>query len=466
MKIFSKTLLFLCILSVVFIFSIEYKTSIVLSPTNCSGKTTINIDGTTQEIDLSKRKTLKIKKKSINDISFSQIPTDICQLNIKMKGKHKKQLNGFNFKNLNFKSKIHFNFNKILTLSLTLLFFTIYFNSPDPKQISAVVSTNASERFYNLDFLRLIFMGQIIYTHLSLPLKFNFSIVGYTEYFFILSGFFMFLTFKPEKSAFDFTCNKIIRWWPLMIWGILIRLCIRGEFAGSVVLSELLFLPLTGISDVGINQPDWFLAVLFWSSLFYFLLLKAFDQNKFDLLLFLIIASCALIFVRGTYDLYNMQMIRGVLGVGLGCFIAKIYTSVNERLIQNQNKINLFFVTILELFVLLNAFFCKNWLFVIFSNAFLIFLFALRKGYISSFFNTKYAACLGKYVLAIFLTHGFIVNEFLPLLVKDYPQILSHKPVTIVLTYVLVLLFGIISHNIFEEKPNVLKRVLLKNNQR
>lgn len=468
MKIFSNLLFFINFCLIIF-FSLEYKTKIKFIPTGCSEKITVNIDDHQKEIDLSKSKKWKIKKEMINNISFLSLPSaSECSLKIKLYGKSKAEFNGFISKQINFPSKLYINFEKFLIFMASFCFFVLYLKNPSSTKTTPPPSTYPSryKRFYNLDFLRLIFMGQIVYTHLSLPLNFNFSIVGYTEYFFILSGFFMILTFKPEKSIFDFTCNKIIRWWPLMIWGILIRLCIKGEFDGYTVISELLFLPLTGIAGVGINQPDWFLAVLFWSSVFYFLLLKSLNKNKFELVLFCITASCALIFARGTYGIYNMQIIRGVLGVGLGCFVAKSYISVSERLIQNQNKINPLLATILELFSLLNAFICKDWLFVIFSNTLLIFLFALQKGYISSFFNTKYAAYLGKYVLAIFLTHGFIVNEVLPLLITYYPQILSYKPVIIILTYALVLLFGIISHNIFERKPNVLKQILLKNNQR
>lgn len=261
MKTFSN-ILFCLILPVVFIFSLEYKTKIEFIPTNCSGKATVDIDGRQKEIDFSKSKKWKIKKKKISDISFYPLPSSPdCELKIKLNGKNKIELNGFNFKDLSFSSKLNLNFEKLLIYILTLCFFTLYVKQPLLPSPSSSQST--PKRFYNLDFLRLVFMAQIVYTHLSLPLKFSFSIVGYTEYFFILSGFLMFLTFNPEKSVFNFICDKIARWWPLMIWGILIRLCVKGDFEGLTFISELLFLPLTGIANVGINQPDWFLAVLF-----------------------------------------------------------------------------------------------------------------------------------------------------------------------------------------------------------
>lgn len=460
MKTFSNILFFL-ILPVVFIFSLEYKAKIEFIPTNCSGKATVDIDGRQKEIDFSKSKKWKIKKKKISDISFHPLPSSSdCELKIKLNGKNKIELNGFNFKDLSFSSKLNLNFEKLLIYILTLCFFTLYVKQPLSPSPSSSQST--PKRFYNLDFLRLVFMGQIVYTHLSLPLKFSFSIVGYTEYFFILSGFLMFLTFNPEKSVFNFICDKIARWWPLMIWGILIRLCVKGDFEGLTFISELLFLPLTGIANVGINQPDWFLAVLFWTSVFYLLLFKAFDKNKLNLALFFMTASCALIFARGIYGIYNMQIIRGILGTGLGCFAAKLYICVNDRLRQNQKKINPFVLTILEIFVLSNVFLCKNWLFVIFSNTFLIFLFALQKGYISHFFNTEYFARPGKYVLAVFLTHGFVVNECLPLVLNAFPQIESYKATVIIISYLLVSLFGIISYNIFGKKPEVLEQIILK----
>lgn len=102
MKTFSNILFFL-ILPVVFIFSLEYKTKIEFIPTNCSGKATVDIDGRQKEIDLSKSKTWKIKKKKISDISFHPLPSSSdCELKIKLNGKNKIELNGFNFKNLSF----------------------------------------------------------------------------------------------------------------------------------------------------------------------------------------------------------------------------------------------------------------------------------------------------------------------------------------------------------------------------
>ena len=446
-------------------FSFEYKTKIEFIPSECSGKATVNIDGDTKEIDLSQNQKWKIKRRDniVNNISFHDfsVPSSTCRMKIKLYGKKQVELKGFKFKDINFSSELYFNFKRFVIFLATLSFFVFYLKNP-LKSSHPHAAQRTQKRFYNLDFLRIIFMGQIVYTHLSLPLKFDFSIVGYTEYFFILSGFFIFLTFKPEKSVFGFICEKITRWWPLMIWGILIRLCVTNDLNVEIFISELLFLPLTGVAAVGINQPDWFLAALFWSSLFYLLLLKALDKNKFALALFFITTSSALVFAQGFYGIYNMQVIRGILGVGLGCCVAGLYLCIKDWLLQNKAKINPVLPTLLECFMIANIFFCKNWLLAIFSNAFLIFLFSLQKGYVSNFFNTKFFAYPGKYVLAVFLTHGFIVNELLPIFLKIYPQIAVYKITVMLVTYLAVVLFGIFSYNILGRKPDALKRLIFK----
>ena len=192
-------------------------------------------------------------------------PKESNIINVQLTGKKKSSFNA-NFDELSvlsFKASVHFDF-KIFILTAFLYATAIYTLLKKEPLFDAHVP-----QMMNMEFLRLIFTFGIVSYHLAERLNiFNEGWLG-VEFFFILSGFFLTITFNPDRTTGDFAKSKIIHFVPLLL------LCaFLGKAKIIPVLSNVLFLQSTGLSDDVVPPQSWFLAVLFWVSLFYFYMMK------------------------------------------------------------------------------------------------------------------------------------------------------------------------------------------------
>ncbi len=143
---------------------------------------------------------------------------------------------------------------------------------------------------YSIDFLRFIFCIMIVYLHLTdmcLPMLtkiFNNSTYmgGFAlcvEAFFIMAGYFLFLSNKDIKK---FILARILRLWPLLFFSVILTGIMRlfhltNLSLGKWDLYNLFFLQGTGIyQGCATNGCAWFVGVLFWVSIFYFVIKKLF----------------------------------------------------------------------------------------------------------------------------------------------------------------------------------------------
>ena len=378
-------------------------------------------------------------------------PKETKIIDVKITGKKKWSFNA-NFDELSamsFKASVHFDF-KIFILITFLYASVIYtFLKKEP------LFNNHVPRMMNMEFLRLIFTFGIVSYHLAERLSlFNEGWLG-VEFFFILSGFFLTMTFNPDRTTGDFAKSKIIHFIPLLL------LCaFLGKAKIIPVLSNVLFLQSTGLSDDVVPPQSWFLAVLFWVSLFYFYMMKIcpvkVSRLIFALLTFFSYSACRHFGWDGMINnIFSIRLFRGVAGIGLGYFTAYFYRIT----IKNEYK-NALFYTVMEIVTLFYAvglmfvesIYPENQIISVIMFSFLIFLFSLKRGCISQYFDKPFFAKISACSFAVYMTHWFVVIDVVLRWKQKFPLLQDHKYVLMTGTIILSWIIGIFVHK-YIEKP-------------
>ena len=296
-----------------------------------------------------------------------------------------------------------------------------------------------TKRLYNIDFLRFMFAIMIMYYHVVGVLN-NFHNTSFLQNlavkggligpnivyaFFILSGFFLYITniSKPEKLS-DFILQKVIRLWPLMAISF-VPFIFLGTYNKYLDTLNIFFISAgTGIVKGGSNNPaTWFICVLFFTSIFFYCLIKQNSRQK-------IINICAFFsffcFIILTYSpngkgygaialpalRLTVGMIEALGGMSLGILCAIIYSSFsldNEKTWLGKKIL----ISVAEIFIFLYFIKSVAWhnpqfseeiyyqlLFII-----LLFLFLQNKGFFSQLFNHKIFGVLGSFSYAIYVMH-------------------------------------------------------------
>ncbi len=287
------------------------------------------------------------------------------------------------------------------------------------------MNKNTERYLNNFDFLRIIFTVCIVYHHLFN--YYNKSNMGgaSVEFFFILSGFFLTYTIEQQKNLEVFIVKKIIKFWPLICFSSICLIFGDKSMTYEKFLAPLFFLPATGIFDSFSSAPNsaWYICVLIWVSMFYFYIIKncnpVFTKICIAILTFYNYVICVK-YDWGIYDtigelkIFTIGMARGIAGMGCGYFIAALYNKHRQSL--NTSKKTYLKYTVSEIFLIayilismfgFNA--LDNRIFLVIAFIALIWLFLIKKGTISCYFEKNPYKDISQYCLAIFLTHGVII---------------------------------------------------------
>lgn len=269
----------------------------------------------------------------------------------------------------------------------------------------------------NIEFLRLLFTMGVLHYHFARSLGGVWSGGGQgVEFFFLLSGYLLALTYKPERSLMDVARRNWIRFVPLVVVGGLLAGGGWEAFQGVFMLQN------TGLAYMDVpNGPAWYIAVLFWCTLFYLALFKAFEEKMRYLLVGTLTFLAYVVVVRSGGDRWNMiweyiprGMLRGMAGMGLGIILA----SFCRRKVSAGKPRYSMGCTLLEAAVIIyvvggcfiEALNPEHWIFLPVSHALLLALFIAKKGLISHALEQPFWAYCGRYCLAIYLTHVFFLQ--------------------------------------------------------
>lgn len=189
-------------------------------------------------------------------------------------------------------------------------------------------------RVVSVDFFRFIFMLQICMWHMNRC--FNLMYKGYiaVDFFFILSGFFIYRSSISSKSkgVLNYTIGKVERYYvPFIIMIIPTLLLTWDNNAFLRVLNDLLFISNTGVYGNGVNDTLWYLSVLVVGGGLIYSMLKHFRNISVSFILpLLILMIYTYIFTtnNGNLEFFGIEkmcykpLVRGIAGMSLGVVLS------------------------------------------------------------------------------------------------------------------------------------------------
>ena len=185
-------------------------------------------------------------------------------------------------------------------------------------------------RLHNIEFLRILFTFCIFACHALTSFYHANNGFFAVEFFFILSGFFLYYTIDNQKNVQTFMLKKIIRFLPLMLFGQVVCDLISLKFRFQNYISLAFFLPSTGLTDLNYHSVGgvWYVCVLLWISVFYFYLIKTQPLKTVNLLIGIVTFVSLIVYNncdnRTANWLFPSSLLRGLVCIGIGYFLALI----------------------------------------------------------------------------------------------------------------------------------------------
>ncbi len=346
------------------------------------------------------------------------------------------------------------------------------------------------QKIKNIEFLRVIGCIAIVLLHLFSCLKgYDSDLFRHLRYmtsdgqkavdlFFMLSGFFFVLTLNSKQTVLDFVKKKIIRFYPVLIFVMLLYFLVSltGAFDFAYYDNIFCLLLLDGTSLVtksGNVGVFWYVSAMFWVLLALFYSLKVFKKEQVNLFLAFAILFCYsfLIHAKGgkinnhlliLCFVFSVKMLRAVGGIGIGYFIGEWYKNNIEK-IKNYtfNIYQKIFLSVIEFMciyftinnLMLHRIKFKNDMIFIITFAILIICFLLKGGFFSRLLDNDFWGKISKYTYSIYMTHTLIIFTFKGLLWKPYTDyLLGHELLNIFAPIILALILGVFTYH-FVEKP-------------
>lgn len=374
---------------------------------------------------------------------------------------------------------------------------SIVSNALDAKENIEVFSENHKEqnfklpKFKNIEFLRFAFVFVLVYFHL-VQLFVSQSIEAYlplgtlsqnayilVEFFFILSGFFLYFDIRKYNDTSFYAIKKFLRLWFVPAFVVILSI-VSAPFMKYIVVNyansllNILLLNNIGFTNSVSNYiHTWYICVLFWVSLFYFCLFKLFDREK---VIFFISVMVYLSYVavfqasKGNfgnpetiiYGLLTVGMLRGIAGLGVGLVMGIIYEKYMINRTDNNKKTNVFYYIIFSIAEIIILFVLGNLLvFKVFqmNNDFifvplfvaLIGLFLVKKGIVSKLLENKVSDFLGKFSYSVFVMQGYLIILFYTIFNADFSEwIVEQRFLTLIIGCLFVVFGGILTYYLIE----------------
>lgn len=376
--------------------------------------------------------------------------------------------NTLTYENIKLRARERIDFYNLVVISALTFYSVIFFinaykNRHQPKE------PEKFPKYMNIEFLRILFTLFVISCHFISSLGIWNSAYLSVEFFFILSGFLFFLTFNKELSVLDFIKNKLIRFYPLIIFSAIICGVFRTKIDIPNMLSDFLFLQVPFFHwEVGLAPAAWYVVTLFWVLVFFFYFLKTQRRETMN-----IIIGCLVFFMYGGIVQYGSSidsafgykgdigyiikayLARGVAGVGTGYLLAQIWQQTKDVTIVRYKLYSFFEFSLL--FVLILGFyyqgaFLQNILYYVIGFSVLIWMFVQNKGAVSRFLNRPVFVKIARYALAVYLMQGITVWEIFPRILARYPVLRTeYKPFTIIITLSVACVIGVFAHYLVEK---------------
>ena len=353
-------------------------------------------------------------------------------------------------------------------------------------------------KIYNIEFLRIIGCIVIIVLHLFNSYCFgsmfnNIELYGKlqimtsngqkaVDLFFILSGFLFAYKLNTTKTTLDFIKHKIKRFYPVLIFVILLCFIASLFKIGTFNIYEAI-ITLAGLNGTGLYNAwgtifvFWYVSsLLFVLTLFYYLL-KNYQAKNVNLFIAIgIFFAYTLILshtnghiggkIENINNIFNLGILRAFAGVGIGYFIALWYKTEHNTF-QTNCRLKTYLFTICEFcclfFIINNLMFHKikynNDIICIIIFALTLTLFVAKQGYISRILDSSFWAKISKYSYSLFMTHWFVYYILKNTLWKYHKDFVYSCPeLQICIALSLVFFLGIATYHFIEVPCNIYKR--------
>lgn len=311
----------------------------------------------------------------------------------------------------------------------------------------------------NIEFLRILFTLFVLISHFFAP--FHIPNMGgqAVEFFFLLSGYLLALTYRPERKISDIAVNRYVRFVPLVVLGGILSGGGWASFEGCLMIQN------TGLLKGDIpNQPAWYIAVLFWCSLFYVGLMKQLS-NKAMIMVVSVIAFLTSLMVANTLGdrlecfagFMPLGMLRGLSCMAIGIVLAQFCKRHSCEHINTGQKLVYTLAEFVILFYIIVGCFDSSirsslWFYRVLSHMVLLYLFVLKRGYISSLLDNPACGKMGKYCLAIYLTHFCFAGNLRHYIKAAYPGWLeNHVELALGAAIIGSCIVGILAYYIVEK---------------
>lgn len=345
------------------------------------------------------------------------------------------------------------------------------------------------QKIRNIEFLRVFLIITIVLFHMRTVLNkidcdifhqmfkaFNWERNG-VEGFFIISGFFLILTFNYRTTIWGFIKKKYIRLAPAAMFSIIvcgiasIFKIIKFKLIPNLV-SGLLLCNFGRYWCQSSNIALWYTSALLFGLIVYFLIMK-YTKEKYHIPTFILLSGISYllltIFHKGIYGGYSHFILNGWLsvsslralgGIGVGCIVAKLYQKYKNDIsnfIPNKQQLILinFFETASFGFIIWWSYFkhgrIDNICYVL-AFAVLFICFLCQKSILSKLTENDIFSKLGKYSYSLFVIHLPVINIInKSILIHNKAFCIAHPFLIIQLVLLSTILAAVITYHLIEK---------------
>ena len=286
------------------------------------------------------------------------------------------------------------------------------------------MSGTKKEKNISIELFRILFTAVICIHHARGPLAAGWLKHGYlcVEFFFFVSGFFLYKSFCAESQhdSFRFLAHRICRLYPDYVLADIIAIFAFGIYAHKFTISsaagELMMLQASGLIGSSYNYPAWYVSALVVGSFLVYGLLSVRREA------FTAVIGPGLILLVYTYLMhqpggleqwqcagpFSLPLMRGFAGLAVGSLIAALNRDRHMLSDFASLALEIAALALIALGLLTDR---SSEMLTLFGFAFLLISVTYGENPVSrGLSNCKVIPMLSRYCYPVYLNHAFVIK--------------------------------------------------------